>query len=113
MKVDTSLLGGMTTAGADAATAEAAGYDGLWTLEGQHDPFLPLVLAAERTERIELGTAIAVAFPRSPMITAQNAWELARASKGRFSLGLGSQVKAHIERRFSMPFEHPGPKLRE
>jgi probable F420-dependent oxidoreductase len=96
-----------------AADAEALGYDGLWTQETQHEAFLPLAVAATVTGRIQLGTAIAVAFPRSPMITAQAAWDLQRASKGRFILGLGSQVKAHIEKRFSMAFESPGPKLRE
>ena len=96
-----------------ARRVEELGFAGLWFTESQRPPFLSCAVASTVTSQIELGTAIAVAFPRSPMITAQNAWELARASKGRFSLGLGSQVKAHIERRFSMPFEHPGPKLRE
>ena len=96
-----------------AAEAERLGYDGLWTQETQHEAFLPLAVAATVTSRIQLGTAIAVAFPRSPMVTAQAAWDLQRASKGRFILGLGSQVKAHIERRFSLEFESPGPKLRE
>lgn len=96
-----------------AAEAERLGYDGLWTQETQHEAFLPLAVAATATSRIQLGTAIAVAFPRSPMITAQAAWDLQRASKGRFILGLGSQVKAHIVLRFSLPFEAPGPKLRE
>ncbi len=96
-----------------ARRVEELGFAGLWFTESQRPPFLSCAVASTVTSEIELGTAIAVAFPRSPMITAQNAWELARASEGRFSLGLGSQVKAHIERRFSMPFEHPGPKLRE
>jgi len=113
MKVDTSLLGGMATAGADAATAEAAGYDGLWTLEGQHDPFLPLVLAAERTERIELGTAIAVAFARNPMLLANIGWDLQAYSQGRMILGLGSQIKPHITKRFSMPWSHPAARMRD
>jgi probable F420-dependent oxidoreductase len=96
-----------------ARRVEELGFSGLWFTESQRPPFLACAVASSVTTSIELGTAIAVAFPRSPMITAQTAWELARASGGRFSLGLGSQVKAHIERRFSMPFEHPGPKLRE
>jgi probable F420-dependent oxidoreductase len=96
-----------------ARRVEELGFSGLWFTESQRPPFLACAVASTVTSTIEIGTAIAVAFPRSPMITAQNAWELARASGGRFSLGLGSQVKAHIERRFSMPFEHPGPKLRE
>jgi probable F420-dependent oxidoreductase len=96
-----------------ARRVEELGFSGLWFTESQRPPFLSCAVASTVTSSIELGTAIAVAFPRSPMITAQTAWELARASKGRFSLGLGSQVKAHIERRFSVPFDHPGPKLRE
>jgi probable F420-dependent oxidoreductase len=96
-----------------ARRVEELGFSGLWFTETQRPPFLSCAVASTVTTSIELGTAIAVAFPRSPMVTAQTAWELARASKGRFSLGLGSQVKAHIERRFSMPFEHPAPKLRE
>jgi probable F420-dependent oxidoreductase len=96
-----------------AAEAERLGYDGLWTQETQHEALLPLAVAATVTSRIQLGTAIAVAFPRSPMITAHAAWDLQRASKGRFILGLGSQVKAHIVHRFSLEFESPGPKLRE
>ncbi len=96
-----------------ARLAEAAGYDGLWVTEVQTDPFLPLAVAARETDRIELGTAIALAFIRSPMLTAQIAWELQRASGGRFRLGLGTQVKAHNERRFSVPFESPARKLAE
>jgi probable F420-dependent oxidoreductase len=100
-------------AGAVARTVEDLGFSGLWFTESKRTPYLACAVASTTTTAITLGTAIAVAFPRSPMITAQTAWELGRASRGRFSLGLGSQVKAHIERRFSMPFEHPGPKLRE
>jgi probable F420-dependent oxidoreductase len=100
-------------AGAVARALEELGFAGLWFTESKRTPYLACAVASTTTTSITLGTAIAVAFPRSPMITAQTAWELGRASRGRFSLGLGSQVKAHIERRFSMPFEHPGPKLRE
>ncbi len=96
-----------------ARQAEAIGYDCLWTSETQHDPFLPLAVAATATSSLKLGTSIAVAFPRSPMITAYTAWDLQKASGGRFVLGLGSQVKAHNQRRFSVKFESPGPKLRE
>jgi len=96
-----------------AREAEVLGYDCLWTVETQHDPFLPLAVAASATASIKLGTAIAVAFPRSPMILAYTAWDLQEASNGRFILGLGSQVKAHNERRFSVKYESPGPKLRE
>lgn len=113
MKVDTSLLGGLATAGADAAAAEAAGYDGIWTLEGQHDPFLPLVLAAEHTERVQLGTAIAVAFARNPMLLANIGWDLQGFSGGRLILGLGSQIKPHITKRFSMPWSQPAARMRD
>ena len=97
-----------------ARAAEAAGFDTLWTAETQHDPFLPLALAAEHTQRLHLGTAIAVAFARSPVLLAYSAWDLADASGGRFILGLGTQVRAHIERRFGMPWpESPAGKLRD
>ncbi len=93
--------------------AEEVGFDGLWTNEIQHDPFLPLAIAAEHTRRIEIGTSIAVGFARSPTSIAHIAWDLAAASHGRFILGLGTQVKAHIERRFGMKWDSPVPKLRE
>ncbi|HEX5039909.1 MAG TPA: TIGR03617 family F420-dependent LLM class oxidoreductase [Candidatus Limnocylindria bacterium] len=97
-----------------ARRAEAAGIAGLWTTEIKHDPFLPLVAAASATERIELGTAVAVAFARSPLVTAATAWDLARASGGRFILGLGSQVRAHVVRRFGMPWSgRPVAQMRE
>jgi probable F420-dependent oxidoreductase len=96
-----------------APRVERLGFSGLWFTESQRPPYLACAVATTVTSRVTIGTAIAVAFPRSPMITAQTAWELNRVSAGRFSLGLGSQVKAHIERRFSVPFEHPAPKLRE
>ena len=112
MLVDTAT-GSIETAAADAATAEAAGYDGLFTGELNGDPFLPLVPAAAATTRLTIGTGIAVAFARSPMALAYTAHDLQRASGGRFVLGLGSQVKAHIERRFSMPWGRPAPQMRE
>jgi len=96
-----------------ARQAEAIGFDGLWTSETAHDPFLPLGVASTATTSLKLGTSIAVAFPRSPMITAYTAWDLQKSSAGRFILGLGSQVRAHNQRRFSVKFESPGPKLRE
>jgi len=96
-----------------ARAAEALGFDGLWVGEIQHDPFQVLALAAEHTGRIELGTAVAIAFARSPAVLAYSAWDLAALSGGRFNLGLGTQVKAHIERRFGMRWEAPVPKLRE
>jgi len=96
-----------------ARKVEALGFDCLWSSETQHDPFLPLAVAATTTSTIKLGTAIAVVFPRSPMVLAHIAWDLQKASGGRFILGLGTQVKGHNERRFSVKFESPGPKLRE
>lgn len=97
-----------------ARAAEEMGLDALWTSETQHDPLLPLALAAEHTQHIRLGTAIVVAFARSPGTLAYTAWDLADASDGRFILGLGTQVRAHIERRFGMPWpESPVGKLRE
>jgi probable F420-dependent oxidoreductase len=96
-----------------ARGAEEAGYDGVWTAETSHDPFLPLVLAAEHTEHIMLGTGIAVAFARNPMNLAMLANDLQTMSNGRFMLGLGSQIKPHIEKRFSMPWSHPAPRMRE
>ena len=104
---------GLGSAGEIAAGAERVGLHGIWTLETAHDPFLPLVPAALATKRISLGTAIAVAFPRSPTVTAYTAWDLARASEGRFILGLGTQVKAHIERRFSSTWDAPAERLRD
>lgn len=114
MKLDTVLAAAdLESAGAAAKFAEELGFAGLWAAETGTTPFMPLAIAALATETITLGTAIAVAFPRSPMVTAMDAWALQKASKGRFVLGLGTQVKGHNERRFSVPFEHPGPKLRE
>ena len=114
MKLDVGLRDyDLKTVAEQARVAEALGYDCMWTFETQHDPFLPLAVAGSATSSINLGTAIAVAFPRSPMVLAYTAWDLQKSSSGRFILGLGSQVKAHNERRFSVKFESPGPKLRE
>jgi probable F420-dependent oxidoreductase len=96
-----------------ARQAEALGFDGVWASETKHDPFLPLALAAEHTSRVSLGTAIAVAFPRSPTVVAHTAWDLQAASGGRVLLGLGTQVKGHNERRFAVPWTAPGPRLRD
>lgn len=96
-----------------AREAERLGFDGMWTSETDHDPFLALALAAENTSRITLGTSIALAFTRSPTTLAYTAWDLAALSGGRFVLGLGTQVKAHITRRFGMPWDPPAPKLRD
>jgi probable F420-dependent oxidoreductase len=112
MKIDGGI-GGLDTAAASAAALEARGYDGVMAAETSHDPFLPLLLAAQSTERVDLMTSIAVAFARSPMTLAQTAWDLQAASGGRFVLGLGSQIKPHITRRFSMPWSHPAARMRE
>jgi probable F420-dependent oxidoreductase len=94
--------------------AEKIGFDGLWTSETQHDPFLPLALVAEHSQRMHFGTAVAIGFARSPATLAYTAWDLAQVSGGRFILGLGTQVRAHIERRFGMTWpESPVGKLRE
>jgi probable F420-dependent oxidoreductase len=114
LKLDAGLRNyDLTSVSAEARRLEEIGFGGIWTQETQHDPFLPLAVAAGATQSIQLGTAIAVAFPRSPMLLAYTAWDLQKASRGRLILGLGSQVKAHNERRFSVKFESPGPKLRE
>ena len=113
MRLDVRLGGQLSEAGRLAREAEAMGFDGAWTSETAHDPFLPLVLAAERTTRLTLGTSIAVAFPRSPMTTATLAWDLQRLTAGRFILGLGTQVKGHIQRRYGLPWDAPGPRLRD
>ena len=114
MKLDVGMLThDLRTLPEYARKVEALGYECLWSAETQHDPFLPLAVAATVTTRIKLGTSIAVAFPRSPMVLAHIAWDLARASEGRFILGLGSQVKGHNERRFSVKWEPPAPRMRE
>jgi len=100
-------------AGPFAAAAETAGFDAVMTVEVAHDPFTPLALAALATERIELTPSIAVAFPRSPTVTASQAWDLQANSNGRFVLGLGSQVRGHNERRFGIPWSPPAPRLRD
>jgi len=113
MKVDGGLGGDLRATGAAAKAQEDQGYDGLWTAETAHDPFFPLLLASQHTERVELGTGIAVAFARNPMNLAQIAWDLQAASEGRFILGLGSQIKPHITKRFSMPWSSPAARMRE
>lgn len=113
MKVDGSIGADLAGAPAGARRVEEQGYDGAWSAETSHDPFFPLLLAAEHTEHLELGTGIAVAFARNPMTLAAKANDLQVYSSGRFMLGLGSQIKAHIERRFSMPWGHPAPRMRE
>jgi probable F420-dependent oxidoreductase len=114
MRVDANLQGtGVKELVAEARGREANGYDGLWSTEKDHDPFLPLMPVVEHTEHLSVGTAIAVAFARNPMSMAYLAHDLQMHAQGRFLLGLGSQVKPHIERRFQMPWSHPAARMRE
>ncbi len=114
MRVDAPLsLVSLAAAGDEARRLEALGYDGAFTFDGPHDPFFPLVQAAAATDRLELFTGVAIAFARSPMLLAQIGHDLQWLSKGRFRLGLGSQVRAHIERRFSQPWSQPAARMRE
>ena len=114
MRVATSIIQDTLQASMNVAkAAEATGYAGVLTMETNHEPFLPLAAAALHTQRVELATSIALAFPRSPMIVAHTAYDLHVASNGRFVLGLGTQVKGHNERRFSVPWTAPVPRLRE
>ncbi|ORB83326.1 LLM class F420-dependent oxidoreductase [Mycobacterium kansasii] len=113
LKVDGGIPNQLARVIESADALERNGYDGGWTAETSHDPFLPLLLAAEHTSRIELGTNIAVAFARNPMTVANLGWDLQSYSQGRFILGLGTQIQAHIEKRFSMPWSHPARRMRE
>jgi probable F420-dependent oxidoreductase len=113
LKIDSSLMFDPAKVGTMAAELEAVGFDGAYTFEGQHDPFISLASAAVQTERLELMTSIAVAFARNPMSLAYQANDLQLLSQGRFVLGLGTQVKAHIERRFYMPWSRPAARMRE
>lgn len=114
MKIDAALESTHLMQVPEAARQlEAFGYDGVYTFEGPHEPFFPLLLAAEHTERIELTTAVAIAFARNPMTLANSAYDIQLASKGRMVLGLGTQIKPHIEKRFSMPWSHPAARMRE
>lgn len=114
MRVLTTLPQADLRTTADAArAAEAAGYDTLLTMENKHDPFLAHAIAAVSTQRIELGTSVAIAFPRSPMVVANACWDLQNASRGRFVLGIGPQIRPHNEKRFSVKWSAPAPRLRE
>jgi probable F420-dependent oxidoreductase len=112
MKIST-MINTLPQAQAESAQLEEAGYDFLFTNESKHDPFLLSALTAERTSRVEIMTYIAVAFARTPMLAAHSAHDLNQLSKGRFTLGLGSQIKPHIERRYSMSWSHPAPRMKE
>jgi probable F420-dependent oxidoreductase len=113
MKIDGGIGTNLHEVGAQAAKAEADGYDGVFTGETSHDPFLPIAVAASAVSNLDFGTGIAVAFARNPMTLAVLANDLQAATRGRFILGLGSQIKPHITKRFSMPWSHPAPRMRE
>ena len=113
MKIDGALSMAVRGSGEEAARFERIGLDGAWSFEGNHDPFVPLTLASQTTERIELGTAIAVAFARTPMMAAHIAWDLQALTGGRFVLGLGTQIRPHIENRYGMPWSKPAARMRE
>ncbi|HZS94814.1 MAG TPA: TIGR03617 family F420-dependent LLM class oxidoreductase [Chloroflexota bacterium] len=113
LKLDAILPAGIVAAREAAGHLESLGFDGLWALETQSDPFQDLGCVTDQTETTRLGTGVAIAFARSPFLTAVDAWQLQAASRGRFVLGLGTEIKGHIERRFGMPWDSPGPKLRE
>lgn len=113
MKVDAAIGTRLEKVPEAVRAAEAAGYDGVRTAEMNHDPFFPLVLAAEHSQRLDISTSIAVAFARTPMVLANIGHDLNAYSQGRFTLGLGSQIKPHITKRFSMPWGAPAPQMRE
>ena len=113
MKIDGPFYAQLGGAANEARRLAAIGYDGVYTLEGSWDPFLPLALASEHAPGLDIATGIAVAFPRNPMHLAYQAWDLHRFSGGRFLLGIGPQVKAHIENRFGREFSPPAPRMRE
>ena len=113
MKIDGNIGTDLNEGRGPGARNRGVRLFGAWTAELAHDPFMPLLLAAEHTEELEIGTSIAVAFARSPMTLANTAWDLQAYSKGRFVLGLGSQIKPHIEKRFSMEWSKPAARMRE
>jgi len=113
MKLDAGLAGDLKHAATSAAKLESQGYDGALSIETSHDPFFPLLYAAQNTSKIELITSIAVAFSRTPMLLANIGHDLNSVSEGRFIMGLGSQIRPHITKRFSMPWSEPANRMRE
>ena len=113
VKIDGVIGFDPTGIAAEASAAEEIGYDGVWTTETSHDPFLPIAVGAAATDTLEFGTGITVAFARNPMTLAVVANDLQLLSRGRFMLGMGSQIKPHITKRFSMPWSHPAARMRE
>ena len=112
MRIDTALMGSLGEVPGRARALADAGFDGVFTFEGNADVFFPLVLAAEHTD-LDIATNVAIAFPRSPMHLAYQAWDLQRQSQGRFCLGLGTQIRPHVERRFSATWGKPVAHMRE
>ena len=113
MKIDGPFYAQLGEAAEEAKRLAAIGYDGIYTLEGSWDPFLPLTLVSEHAPDMGIATGIAVAFPRNPLHLAYQAWDLQRFSQGKFLLGIGSQVKAHIEKRFGTDFSPPASRMRD
>lgn len=113
LKIDGGIPSDLRRAPQVSRDLEREGFDGCWTGEINHDPFLPMLLAAEHSAQLSIGTSIAVAFARSPMTLANLGWDLQAYSQGRFILGLGTQIQPHIEKRFSMPWSHPVRRMRE
>ncbi|MEH6634794.1 MAG: TIGR03617 family F420-dependent LLM class oxidoreductase [Halioglobus sp.] len=113
MKIDGPFYAQLGDAAEEAKRLAAIGYDGVYTLEGSWDPFYPLVMAAEHAPKLDIATGIAVAFPRNPMHLAYQAWDLQKFSNGKFLLGIGSQIKTHIEKRFGVDFSPPAARMRE
>jgi probable F420-dependent oxidoreductase len=113
MKVNAGLISGLASVPQAVRSMEAIGYDAVFSAEINNDPFFPLLLAAEHSERVGLMTAVAVAFARNPMILANVGHDLQQYSRGRFRLGLGSQIEPHITKRYSMPWSRPAARMRE
>lgn len=113
MQIDGPFYAGLEGAAEEAKRLSDIGYDGIYTLEGNSDPFLPLVIASEHQPDLAIATGIAVALPRNPSHIAYQAWDLQRFSKGKFILGIGPQIKAHNEKRFGVPFDRPAARMRE
>jgi len=113
LKIDAPFYANLPDAAKEAKRIQDLGFDGLYTLEGSWDPFLPLALATEHAPLLDIATAVAIAFPRNPMHTAYQAWDLQKFSRGKFTLGLGSQIKTHIEKRFGTDFHPPASRMRD
>lgn len=113
LRIDAPFYATLENAAEEARRLAADGFDGVYTLEGNTDPFFPLLLASEHAPQLDIATGIAVAFPRNPSHLAYQAWDLHKFSKGKFLLGLGSQIKTHIEKRFGCEFSRPAARMRE